>query len=86
MSSTHWGRAIRRRMDAWGWNQPTMATYLDVPLSTLNGWLKGYRSPSDHAKAELVSKLHIHGSEVAPEWLRDAVVPEVPPTPSRRAA
>lgn len=68
-------------MTAWGWNQSQMADYLDLPLSTLNGWLKGYRSPSDHAKGELVRRLGIHGTEVAPEWMRDAVMPQVPTTP-----
>lgn len=68
-------------MTAWDWNQSQMADFLGVPLSTLNGWLKGYRSPSDSAKGELVRLLGIHGSEVAPEWLRDAVMPQVPPAP-----
>jgi DNA-binding transcriptional regulator YiaG len=78
-----WGTAIRRRMTEWNWNQTSMARFLDVPLSTLNGWLKGYRTPSDHAKEMLVGRLHIHGSEVAPDWLRSAVVPSLPPAPTR---
>lgn len=81
MATNVWGAAIRRRMSAWGWNQPTMATFLDVPLSTLNGWLRGRRSPSDAMKGEIVRRLGIHGAEVAPEWLREAIVPEVPPAP-----
>lgn len=68
-------------MEAWGWNQRQMAEYLRIPLSTLNGWLKGYRTPADDVKGDLVHRLGIHGAEVAPDWLRDAVVPQIPETP-----
>lgn len=86
--SQRWGKAIRRRLDAWGWTQARMAAHLDESPQRVNDWLRFHRVPSDAAKAKLVERLMLDPVEVAPDYLRVALersVP-VPPAPSREAA
>lgn len=84
---TEWSRAIRSRMRAWGWSQRQVAELLDVPVTTVNTWVKGHSRPSDDAKALLVERLMLNPRAVAPDWLKPALddaehAPPPPPLPT----
>lgn len=81
-SQYRWSRAIKRRLDAWDWTQAQMAEHLGVAPQRLNDWCRGIAEPSDDAKAILVKRLGIDPQEVAPDWLRGAISPVIPPAPA----
>lgn len=83
-----WGRAIRRRLEAWKWTQQRMADHLEESPQRINDWVKFRRVPNDTAKAKLVQRLMIDPFEVAPDYLRVALERNapVPPAPSSEVA
>jgi ribosome-binding protein aMBF1 (putative translation factor) len=80
---TPWSRALRRRLEAWGWTQSRLAQFVEEDVQRVNDWVNGRATPSDAAKAKLVARLTIGPDEVAPEWLKQAMQSEhpVPPAP-----
>lgn len=76
-----WAKALQRRLDAWDMTQTEMSRLVDETPQRINDWVKGRRTPADAVKPKLMERLHIDPNEVVPDWLRPAVLPDLPPRP-----